>query len=156
MANILQKDKIKRKFFLISTLGWINLLLLGLIPFISSLILYINYNTSLGETLINQIKEKGFNIELNPQQLKFFLIPQIFISCLFIISGAGIVKKRAWAQKFTIIFSFLLGILFFLSIILNPSSIRETFFYALYCGVLVLVFTHKSIDEYFLSPNKKA
>jgi len=60
---------------------------------------------------------------------------------------------KEWARKLTIYFCFFMVALVFISTILNPQLIGQAIFQIIYPGVLILYFTNKKVENFFIPEN---
>lgn len=147
-------------------LGGLNLFVLGIASFIFFFFLHQSLSSSSTNNLfegVNQEKSTSFagaffedikkyfpEKELEEEQLKIALIMQMAIALIFFASGLGILLRKEKARRLTLYFSFFMVILAVLSVVFNPSTISQAILQIIYPGILILYFTSKKIEKYFV------
>ncbi|MDD5194585.1 MAG: hypothetical protein PHQ96_02785 [Candidatus Omnitrophica bacterium] len=100
-------------------------------------------------TITTLFKSKGFAVQITYRQFKILNIIYIITSCVLAASGAGLLLKREWARKVTVLGSFAWLALISLAAILNSALITQLIVYCFYPGALVIYFTNKKVENYF-------
>ena len=154
----------------VSILGGFNFFVLGLISLFSAFFVYLNIYSPSNEAVLEGSGQTAFSSTgqlvyeefkkylpeetLNVAQFKAIIILQIIISVFFSIFGAGLILKKEWARRGTIYFSFLIVVIEFLLALMNPGLVKQAIFQIIYPGILIVYFTNKKIEGYFISPSK--
>jgi len=137
----------KKKLF-INIFGFINFLFFGVLGLITSILIYFY-----PEKILNKFKEvlvdKSNLVEISKNYINTANIINIIFSIFFLISGIGLILKKEIIRRFTIYFSFLLLVLFFLSALVNYVFINNMIIFVFYLITLILYLTSKDIQEYF-------
>ena len=137
----------KKKLF-INIFGFINFLFFGVLGLITSILIYFY-----PEKILNKFKEvlveKSNLVEISKNYINTANIINIIFSILFLISGIGLILKKEIIRRFTIYFSFLFLILFFLSALVNAAFITNIIIFVIYLIILILYLTSKDIQKYF-------
>lgn len=129
--------------------GGLNCCVFGFLFLAVFLITYLKVTPEDLASVTALFKEKGFAMPLSYRQFKILILVYVALASLLAISGAGLLKKKEWARKVTVHFSFIWLLLIFLTALLNPALITQVITYAVYPGILVIYFTNKRIETYF-------
>lgn len=147
-------------------LGGFNLFVLGIASFIFFFFLHQSLSApsannlfegvgqekavSFADAFFEDIKNYFPEKELEEKQIKTALIMQMAIALIFFASGLGILLRKEKARKLTLYFSFFMVILALLSVVFNPSTISQAILQIIYPGILIIYFTSKKIEKYFV------
>jgi len=137
-----------KKNLFINIFGFINFLFFGVLGLITSILIYFY-----PEKILNKFKEvlveKSNLVEISKNYINTANIINIIFSILFLIRGIGLILKKEIIRRFTIYFSFLFLILFFLSALVNAAFITNIIIFVIYLIILILYLTSKDIQKYF-------
>lgn len=87
---------------------------------------------------------------LTSPQVKMVFGIQTIIALLYFILGIGVFLRKEWARKVTVYFSFSMLIMVFFSAITQPALISQSVLNAVYPALLIVYFTQKKIEEWFV------
>jgi len=87
---------------------------------------------------------------LTPEQFKSVILSQIILAGIFLVSGWGILSRKEWGRRLTLYFSFFMVILAAVSVLFQSSLINSVLLQIIYPGILILYFTNKKIESYFV------
>ena len=137
-----------RKNIWINIFGFINFLFFGVLGLITSILIYFFPEKTLSK-FKEALADKSNLIDISRNYITTANIINILFSIFFIISGIGLILKKEIIRRFTIYFSFLLLVLFFLSALVNPAFIGNMIIFVFYLIILILYLTSKDIQRYF-------
>ena len=135
-----------------SILGGLNLFLFGAASFLLSFILYVNSDSSNTQGVLLELRRYFPEEALGPQQLKSIFAVHMGVAAFFAVTGFGLIRKKEWARRFTLYFSFLAVILIFIAAATNSAFISQALVQAIYPAVLIIYFTNKTVEQYFVPP----
>jgi hypothetical protein len=136
-------------------LGGISCFGLGLFFFILSLAAFFSATPEDTDQLNALIQKKGLDITLTTEHFKMISAFQVATSCMFFIVGRGILLGKYWARNTMIYVSFFWAFVLFAAAIINPSFIQYFIVQMVYPGVLILYFTNKNVERYFVAQKIK-
>lgn len=148
VGGVNQMEKEKSPLGLV-ILGGINFFIFGIAAFFFSLFLYFNLSVQTWETVLNLVKDKNVVLPITYQQFKIALVVQSMIAVVFLITGWGLLKKKEWARKTTIYFSFSMAAAIFFMVLFNPALIKPALGQIIYPSLLFLYFSSKRTGEVF-------
>ncbi len=136
-------------------LGRINCFFFGILFFGVFLSVYTKISPEKFEIIIQILKNKGFYQEVTIEQFKLSLIVYMISSCIFFISGLGLLLKKEWGRILTLIFGFIIVIFTLLSVLAQPAFIKQAIVFTIYPGILIFYFTNKKVEKFFKILKKK-
>lgn len=138
-------------------LGGLNCAL-GLLFFVVSVTSYMNATFQDLDRVTQAFKNQAQEIypdqdmpEITHEQLRAALMFQSAVFFLFFVSGVGILLGKEWGRKLIVYFSFAFAALIFVVTLFNSSFIRHLAPHIVYLGILIIYFTNKKVEQYFLS-----
>ena len=130
-------------------LGRINCFFLGIVFFGMFLSFYTKITPEKFDIIVQTLKNKGFYQEVTMEQFRLAIKLYMFGSCIFFISGLGLMLKKEWGRILTLIFSFIIVIFTLLSVLSQPAIIMQAMIFIIYPGILIFYFTNKNVEKFF-------
>ena len=120
----------------------------------ASLIRYFKITPEDFQKSLELFQNKNLPADITFEQFKTYNIVPMLVSFVFLVSGVGILLRKEWARKTTLYVSFSLAILIFVSILVHPAMVRLVGPQILYLGVIIVYFTNRKIENFFV-PEKR-
>lgn len=131
-------------------LGGFNFVVLGVLSLGFFFLAYKDPTSEASKALLAEFSKYIPGQTLTPEQFKAVLLSQIFLAGVFLVSGWGILSRREWGRRLTLYFSFSMVILAAVSVLFQSSLINSALLQIIYPGILILYFTNKKIESYFV------
>ena len=132
-------------------LGGVSCFGFGLLLFILSITALLTATPEDTRQVSEMFDEKGLSISITHEHFKIASAIQAIVSVVFFVCGRGLLLGKDWARKLIIYFSFGWGALIFITSLLNPSFMKHLIVQMVYPGVLIIYFTNKKVEQYFLA-----
>jgi len=136
-------------------LGWINFFILGVASLAFFLTLYFNIHSPNSQIVLEEIKKYLPSGNAPEAYFKIAVILQIAISCIFSLSGIGLLLRKEWARKLTLTFSFFITLVLFISVLFRSDLVKSAIGQIIYPGVLIFYLTNKKVQKHFVPVEKK-
>ncbi|MFH1771676.1 MAG: hypothetical protein ABH872_02570 [Candidatus Omnitrophota bacterium] len=133
-------------------LGRFNFFIFGLASFLLSLFMLFKPASRFSQSLLDKLSAYLPEEALTFTYFKLAVVLQAAIALLFIMSGLGLLKRREWARKLTLYFSFASITIIVISGFRNTAIIGQGIFQIIYPAILIFYFTNKNIENYFNLP----
>jgi len=146
----MQEEQKKTKPLGILILGGINFVVLGVLSLGFFFIVYKDLSSETGKALLAELSKYTAGQTITPEQFKTIIFSQIILAGIFLASGWGILNRREWGRRLTLYFSFVMVILAAVSVLFQFSLINSALLQIIYPGILILYFTNKKIESYFV------
>ena len=140
----------KKKPLGILILGGFNFVVLGVLSLGFFFLVYGDPTSSTSKVLLTEISKYIPGQTLTMEQFKSVVLSQIIIAGIFLVSGWGILSRKEWGRRLTLYFSFFMVILAAVSVLFQSSLINSALLQIIYPGMLILYFTNKKIEGYFV------
>ena len=146
--QIIEADMSKKIPLGVKILGSFNLILPGVIVGLVCLVCLVipeKVFKALQEAATIQKTEINFTVD----QLRLIVLPQLISAIFFIITSVGIFKRKDWARKALVYYSFLIAALMLVGAILKPQIIPQAISNLVHPGLCVWYFTSKNVLAWF-------
>jgi hypothetical protein len=100
-------------------------------------------------TFLKLLKNNNITIDMTSDQFKGYNIVAFVAAAIILTSGLGLLRRKEWARKMTVYFSFIMAAIIFLTVILQPAFISLVMAQVVYLGVFIVYFTNKKVENYF-------
>ena len=140
----------KKKPLGIFILGGFNFVVLGVLSLGFFLLVYKDPSSETSKALLAELSKYIPGQTLTPEQFKSIILLQMFLAGIFLISGWGILSRKEWGRRLTLYFSFFMVILAAIAVLFQSSLINSALLQIIYPGILILYFTNKKIENYFV------
>ena len=140
----------KKKPLGILILGGFNFVVLGVLSLGFFFLVYKDPASETSKTLLAEFTKYVPDQTLTPEQFKSVVLSQIILAVIFLVSGWGILSRKEWGRRLTLYFSFFMVILAAVSVLFQSSVINSALLQIIYPGILILYFTNKKIESYFV------
>jgi len=131
-------------------LGGFNFVVLGVLSLGFFFLIYNDPSSEASQSLLAELSKYIPDQSLTPQQFKSVILSQIILAVIFLVSGWGILNRKEWGRRLTLYFSFFMVILAAVSVLFQSSLINSALLQIIYPGILILYFTNKKIESYFI------
>ncbi len=135
----------------VTVLGRINLFVFGAGSFLLSLLFYVSNNSASTESLLEELSKYFPEGSVNAAQLKSIFVIHMVIAAFFAVTGFGLIRKKGWARKATLYFSFFAVVMIFMAAAMNTAFISQAMVQIIYPAILIIYFTNKNVEHYFVS-----
>jgi len=135
-------------------LGGFNFTVLGVLSLGFFFFVYKNPSSQIAEALLAEFSKYIPDQALTPEQFGPVILSQIILAGIFLVSGWGILNRKEWGRRLTLYFSFFMVILAGVSVLFQSSLINSAILQIIYPGMLILYFTNKKIENYFVPREK--
>jgi len=146
----MQETQKKKKPLGILILGGFNFVVLGVLSLGFFFLVYKDPSSAAGKVLLAELSKHIPGQTLTPEQFKSVVLSQIFLAGIFLVSGWGILSRKEWGRRLTLYFSFFMIILAAVAVLFQSSLINSALLQIIYPGILILYFTNKKIEGYFV------
>ena len=140
----------KKKPLGILILGGFNFVVLGVLSLGFFFLVYKDPASETSKTLLAEFTKYVPDQTLTQEQFKSVVLSQIILAVIFLVSGWGILSRKEWGRRLTLYFSFFMVILAAVSVLFQSSVINSALLQIIYPGILILYFTNKKIESYFV------
>jgi len=123
---------------------------LGVLSLGFFLLVYKDPSSEASKALLAELSKYIPGQTLTPEQFKSIILLQMFLAGIFLISGWGILSRKEWGRRLTLYFSFFMVILAAVAVLFQSSLINSALLQIIYPGILILYFTNKKIESYFV------
>ena len=134
----------------ILVLGGLNSFIFGAVTLIFCAILYQKISSSGAEEFLQELKRHFSHQNLTSKELRVAVLFQSVMSTVFMISGAGLLRRKEWGRRLTLYIAFFVAASVLISVLFNPVFIRQAIAQILYPAILVFYFTNKKVESYFV------
>ena len=131
-------------------LGGFNFVVLGVLSLGFFFLIYKDPSSETSQSLLAEFSKHIPDQSLTPRQFKAVALSQIILAVIFLVSGWGILNRKEWGRRLTLYFSFFMVILAAVSVLFQSSLINSILLQVIYPGILILYFTNKKIESYFI------
>ena len=135
-------------------LGGFNFVVLGVLSLGFFFFVYKNPSSQTAQVLLAEFSKYIPDQTLTPEQFGSVILSQIILAGIFLVSGWGILNREEWGRRLTLYFSFFMVILAGVSVLFKTSLINSALLQIIYPGTLILYFTNKKIENYFVPREK--
>ena len=118
--------------------------------FLTGLVNYIRVTPQEFEAMLDIFAQRGIAIEMTYQQFKTFSVLPLIVALVWGISGGGVLRRKEWARKTTVYFAFFIAAIIFLAVLMQPEFISLVFIQLIYVGILIVYFTNRNVERYFV------
>lgn len=132
----------------VAILGFISLLVVGLLPVGSMLFIYFAPASTLASMIQTMALDK-VGVELTETQLRHGAMLQAIVCVPFIAAGIGILRRKEWGRRLVVVYSFMIAALLFLGAVSTPAAMRDALVQLIIPGIFIFYFTKKAVIAYF-------
>ena len=150
----MQEAKENKKPLGLLILGGFNFLVLGVLSLGFFFFVYKNLSSQAAQALLAEFSKYISDQTLTPEQFGSIILSQIILAGIFLVSGWGVLNRKEWGRRLTLYFSFFMVILAGVSVLFQSSLINSALLQVIYPGMLILYFTNKKIENYFVPREK--